>query len=463
MNYQDFLESKRKTTIETGFNIDKSELNPVLFEFQKDIVRWAVNRGKAAIFAMTGLGKTLMQVEFARVVTEREKCKALIVAPLAVSKQTKKIAHDKMGIDILELRDADYREEISSISIINYEQLHNIDPSVFDCIVLDESSILKNYSGKIRNEIIEMFRHCRYKLPCTATPAPNDFMELGNHSEFLDQMTRNEMLSMFFIHDSGETQTWRLKGHAEDVFWQWVASWAAIVTKPSDLGYKDEKFKLPPLNIIPHVVKSSHNINGHLFPVEANTLSERRDARKISTDERVKLCASIVNKSDETFLVWCDLNYESEMLKHAIKKSVEVKGSDSIEHKEKSMLDFADGKLKCLISKPSICGHGMNFQVSHNMAFVGLSDSFEQYFQAVRREWRFGQKKPVNVHVITSDLEGEVVRNIKRKEENAQKMIDGMVEHTKKYVIENIKHNRERTGFNFQKKKMIVPKFLEAI
>jgi hypothetical protein len=461
MNYQEFLESKRKTTIETGFNIEKSDLNPVLFEFQKAIVRWAVNRGKSAIFAMTGLGKTLMQVEFARVVTEHEKCNSLIVAPLAVSKQTKKIAKKIMGVDILELRDN--REEISSINIINYEQLHNIDASVFDCIVLDESSILKNYSGKTRNDIIEKFQHCRYKLPCTATPAPNDYMELGNHSEFLDQMTRNEMLSMFFIHDSGETQAWRLKGHAENVFWGWVASWAAIITKPSDLGYADEKFKLPPLNIIPHIVKSSHRIDGHLFAVEANTLSERRDARKITTDERVKLCADIVNKSNESFLVWCDLNYESEMLKHAIPGSVEVKGADSVEHKEKSMLDFADGNLRVLISKPSICGHGMNFQVSHNMAFVGLSDSFEQYFQAVRREWRFGQKKPVNVHVITSDIEGAVVQNIKRKEDQANKMIKGMVEHTKKYVMENIKHNRQKTGYGFEKIEMKLPVFLREV
>jgi superfamily II DNA or RNA helicase len=460
-DYQEFLKSKRKTTIETGFSIEKSELNPVLFEFQKDIVRWAVNRGKAAIFAMTGLGKTLMQVEFTRVVTEHENCKALIVAPLAVSKQTIKIAKQKMGIEITELRD--HHESIGTINIINYEQLHNIDSSMFDCIVLDESSILKNYSGKIRNEIIDMFRHCRYKLPCTATPAPNDFMELGNHSEFLDQMTRNEMLSMFFIHDASETQTWRLKGHAEDVFWGWVASWAAIITKPSDLGYKDDKFKLPPLNIISHVIKSSHTIDGHLFAVEANTLSERRDARKITTDERVKLCANIVNQSDESFLVWCDLNYESDMLKHAIDGAVEVKGADSIEHKEKSMLDFADDKLRVLVSKPSICGHGMNFQVSHNMAFVGLSDSFEQYFQAVRREWRFGQKKPVNVHVITSDIEGAVVQNIKRKEEQASKMIEGMVEHTKKYVMENIKHNRNKTGYGFKKIEMKLPVFLREV
>lgn len=462
MTYEEFLKSKRKTTIDTGFNIDKSELNPVLFEFQKDIVRWAVNRGKAAIFAMTGLGKTLMQVEFSRIVTEHEKCRALIVAPLAVSKQTKKIANKLLNVDILELRD-NHDGELSNINIINYEQLHNIDASAFDCIVLDESSILKNYSGKIRNDIIDKFRHCRYKLPCTATPAPNDFMELGNHSEFLDQMSRNEMLSMFFIHDSGETQSWRLKGHAENIFWEWVASWAAIVTKPSDLGYKDDKFKLPPLNIHSHVVKSSHNIEGHLFTVEAKTLSERRDARKISTDERVKMCAELVNNTDESFLVWCDLNYESEMLKNAIPGSIEVKGSDSVEHKEKSMLDFADGNLRVLISKPSICGHGMNFQLSHNMAFVGLSDSFEQYFQAVRREWRFGQKNPVNVHVITSDLEGEVVRNIKRKEEQAKKMINGMVEHTRKYVMENIKHNRERTGVNFKTMDMILPSFLREV
>jgi hypothetical protein len=457
MEYAEFLEKKRQIKEKTGFKIKPSDVNPMLFDFQRDIVVWAVGMGKAAIFAMTGLGKTFMQCEYAKHVTNKTKCRAIILAPLAVSQQTIKEA-TKIGIIINDIKK---KENKSLIDIINYEQIENIDPSIYDCIILDESSIIKNYAGKTKNLIIEKFRHCNYKLSCSATPAPNDFMELGNQSEFLDVMKRKEMLSMFFIHDSGETQTWRIKGHAENIFWSWVSSWAAIITKPSDLGYDDTKYNLPPLQIKDHIVKTEKPIDGHLFRVDARTLEERRAAKNISLDGRVELAAKIVNGSDDVFLVWCNQNNESEMLKKRIKDAYEIKGSDSVEHKEYGLIEFAKGNIKCLITKPSIAGHGMNWQKCHNMIFVGLSDSFEQYFQAIRRCYRFGQKKPVNVNIIVADIDTEIIKNIDRKEKQSEIMMQSMIEHTKKHIIDNIRFHKKQNKIDGMIK-MKVPKFCEV-
>jgi hypothetical protein len=327
--------------------------------------------------------------------------------------------------------------------------------------VLDESSILKSFDSNTRNLIIENYKHTPYKLACTATPAPNDFMELGNHAEFLNVMTRTEMLSMFFVHDGGDTAKWRLKGHAVDRFWEWCASWASILSKPSDLGYSDNGFILPELRTHELVVPSVAG-EGMLFAVYAQTLEERRDGRKSSFQNRVNKAAEIVNSSDGKFLVWCDLNIESEALRKAIPGCVEVKGSDTPEHKEKSMLDFAAGKIKCMVSKPSICGFGMNFQVCHKMVFVGLSDSFEQYFQAVRRCWRFGQKHPVDVYVITSEAECAVVDNIKRKERESAIMITSMVEHTRSFVMDNMKKAVIIDKSYCPQKTILIPEWLKS-
>lgn len=434
VNYSKFLECKKIKHIHSGFDVDRAALSPVLFDYQKDLVKWALKMGRAALFTMTGTGKTLMQVEYAKRVHERTGGDILILAPLAVSAQTIREAK-KIGVDISYAHNQ--TEVKPGITITNYERIEGFTPSAFTGLILDESSILKSFDSNTRNLIIERFKYTPYKLACTATPAPNDFMELGNHSEFLNVLSRNEMLSMFFVHDGGDTSKWRLKRHAEDKFWEWCASWAAILSKPSDFGYSDHGFILPPLNTHEMVVPSEAS-EGMLFAFEAQTLEERRESRKDSFEGRVKKCADIVNSDPGPFLVWCDLNIESEALKYAIKDSVEVKGSDTPEHKEKAMLDFAAGRIKCLISKPSICGFGMNFQVCSKMAFVGLSDSFEQYFQAVRRCYRFGQKNPVDVYVITSEAEGAVVKNIKRKEAEAMVMISSMVDHTKSFVMENM-------------------------
>lgn len=423
--YRKFLKNKRIKDIPTGHK--PTDFTASLYDFQGDIVSWAIRRGRAAIFADCGLGKSPMQIEWADQIVKKTKGNVLILAPLAVSKQTKREGIKFKFDDINICRSQD--DVKAGINITNYEMLHAFDSDSFDGVVLDESSILKNFAGKIRSQIIESFNNIPYRLACTATPAPNDYEELGNHAEFLGIMTRIEMLSMFFINDTANTGSWRLKGHAESKFWEWLCTWAVMIRKPSDLGYEDKGFILPELNIEQHVIKMKKPNNGLLFTIEAKTMQERRQARRDSLEERCQLAADLVNNSDENWLIWCDLNDESALLTEMIDDAVEVKGADKTSHKEKSMLDFADGKIKCLVTKPKIAGLGMNWQVCHNMAFVGLSDSFEAYYQAVRRCWRFGQKKQVNAHIITAETEGAVVSNIKRKEKDAIDMAKNMTKH----------------------------------
>lgn len=436
MKYQDFLKSKQITVKPCGIEVDKSKINPKLFDFQKDIVAWALKKGRAAVFADCGLGKGFIQLEWARHIYEHTQGNILILAPLAVSCQTVREGQ-KLGIEVNACKSQD--DVIRGLNITNYEKLHKFNPDKFEGIVLDESSILKSYTSKTRNQIINYFQKTPYRLACTATPAPNDYMELGNHSEFLGVMTRGEMLGMFFVHDGGKTSQWRLKGHAESEFWKWVSSWAVMLRKPSDLGYDDDKFILPPLNIHERVVKLKHKPTETLFHVKAESLMERRRARRESIEDRVNVAAEIVNNSNETWLVWCDLNKESELLTKAIDGAVEIKGSHSSDYKEQKMLEFTEGKIRVLVTKPSIAGFGMNWQHCSNVVFVGLSDSYEQYYQAVRRSWRFGQENEVDVYIITAETEGNVVENIKRKERDAIRMAEEMVKHMKDLSINEIR------------------------
>jgi len=443
MNYQDFLKTKEVIDMPTGLKM-VPELNPMLFDFQRDIVRWALRRGRAAIWADCGLGKGPMALEWARHVPGE----VLIVAPLAVSRQFQREAV-KFNVPIgIAKSKADIKERIT---VTNYERLDGFDPSRFTGVVLDESSILKAHDGKTRTALIESFQKTPFRLCCTATPAPNDHMELANHAEFLGTMTRVEMLSMFFVHDGGETSKWRLKGHAEGDFWRWLASWAIMMRKPSDLGYDDAKFKLPEIRIHQHTVKVEKATNGFLFALEANTLQERIGARRETTQDRVRECAAIVNGTDQPFLVWCNLNVESEALGKAIKGAVEIKGSDTPEEKEAAMIGFTEGKIRVLVTKPSIAGFGMNWQHCANMAFVGLSDSYEQFYQAIRRCWRFGQKRFVNVHIITAETEGAVVANIRRKEADAVKMAGRMVEHMKDINTESLHGGTVRSRATYER------------
>lgn len=422
-DYASFLARKAITDPPTGLSRVPA-LNPALFEFQRDIVAWALRRGRAAVFADCGMGKTAMQLEWAQHVPGN----VLILAPLAVAGQTVREG-EKFGIKVGYARSQDQVRE--RITIANYEMLPHFDPSQFAGVVLDESSILKAYDGRTRTEIIEAFRQTPFRLACTATPAPNDYMELGNHSEFLGVMSRVEMLAMFFVHDGGETQKWRLKGHAESEYWKWLCSWAVMIRKPSDLGYDDGAFTLPELVMHEVTVSVEDQTMGQLFPVQAQTLQERLAARRSTIAERVADTAAIVNGTSDPFLVWCNLNEESAQLAKAIPGAVEVSGSDSPEEKERAMLGFTAGEIRVLVTKPSIAGFGMNWQHCNNMAFVGLTDSYEAFYQAVRRCWRFGQKRPVNVYVVTAETEGAVVANIKRKEADAMKMAENMVGHMK--------------------------------
>lgn len=439
LNYEKFIKSKELSVENTGFDVSKSELNPALFDYQKDIVKWALRKGKSAIFADCGLGKSLMQLEWAHQVVKHTGGKVLILAPLAVSSQTCREGK-KFGIDATVVEN---QLQTKSISITNYEKLDHFVANEFVGIVLDESSILKSFTGKIRNDIISRFSNTPYKLACTATPSPNDYMELGNHSEFLGVMTRSEMLSMFFVHDGGETSKWRLKGHAEQVFWEWLASWCVFIGNPSDLGYNESGFDLPELNVHQIVVDGSKPVTYDM------TLTERRQARRDSIVERCNAAANLVNNSDDTWIVWCDLNDESEQLKSSIYDAIEVKGSDTVEHKTKSMLDFANGKLHCLIVKPKIGGLGLNWQNCHKMIFVGLSDSYESYYQAVRRCWRFGQNYPVDVYIIISSKEGCVAENIAEKQRKDEWMKSNMISLTRDITKNELKSTcRISTPYN---------------
>lgn len=423
MTYEEFLKSKEFQPIHAGFEPD--ELNPNLFDYQDAIVRWALRKGRCALFEDTGMGKTIQQLAWADAVCKHTDGKVLILAPLAVSKQTAKEA-DKFGIAC---HLVESEEDVQKgINITNYEKIHKFDTGQFDGIVLDESSILKSYSGKTTKDLQCRFSRTSYRLCCTATPSPNDFTEIGTTAEFLGIMPRTEMLSTFFINDmmGKERIGWRLKKHAEKDFFRWMATWSMMIDNPDNLGFDGSMFKLPELNIQTHVLQSDPD-EGVLFPDIAETLTERRQARKKSAEKRIELSKEIALQ-EEQCLIWCDYNYESEMLHKAIPESVEVKGSDKPEHKETAMMGFANGDVKYLVSKPSICGFGMNWQNCHSMVFSGLSDSFEQFYQAVRRCWRFGQTKPVDVHVILSEAEIAVLENIRRKQSEHDRMKREMIE-----------------------------------
>lgn len=454
MDYNTFLLNKRFILESSGFDIDKNDLNLMLYDFQCDIVRWALAKGKAAIFADCGLGKTPMQLEWGYQVHQHTGGDILLLAPLAVSEQTKREG-DKFDIPVTICRSQD--DVQPGINITNYEMLHNFVSSKFAGIILDESSILKHYNSKMRTQIIDNFSQTPFRLECTATPAPNDYMELGNHCEFLGVMSRAEMLSMYFVHDGGDTSKWRLKRHAEDVFWQWMASWSVFISNPADLGYPGESYNLPELKIHEHIVDGDEPIK------EPLSLMERRQARKESLESRVKKAAEIAQEVEGQCLVWCDLNCESELLTKSIPGAVEVKGSDSAEHKKNAMLGFSRGDIKVLVTKPSIAGFGMNWQTCSDMIFVGLSDSYEQYYQALRRCYRFGQIKSVNAHIVISAKEGCVKENIERKTQDALKMQIAMIELTKEITKKELQSTKRITTPYNPEMKIKLPQWEEMM
>lgn len=423
--YEQFLERKRIVDVATGIQ-GSFDLPDFLKPHQRDIIQWALRRGRAAIFAGTGLGKTLMELVWAHRVSEHTGKPVLLLAPLAVSHQHGNEAA-KFGISA---QVVDARSQ-GAIDISNYQKLDRFDLSGFGGVALDESSILKNVDGHYRTRLIQECSRLPFRLAATATPAPNDFMELGNHAEFLGVMSYTDMLATFFVHDGGDTKSWRLKGHAENEFWKWMASWAVMLRKPSDLGYSDDGYDLPPLHYHHHTVTADFKPSfetGTLFPMEARTMSERLAARRDSVGDRVAMGASLTPR-DRPFVWWCNLNSEAEQLAAAIPGAVNLTGSDLDAVKIRKLTDFSEGRTRVLITKPSIAGFGMNWQHCADTGFVGLTDSFEQIFQSIRRFWRFGQTMPVNAHFVADQREGAVVSNFRRKEADADRMAAAMVAH----------------------------------
>ena len=459
MNYHDFLKTKEIKSDSVGF--EPTSNNPTLFDWQSDIVRWALMKGRAAIFADCGLGKTSMQLQWSAQVSEHTGKPVLICAPLAVAAQTQ---HEGIKFNVPVTVCRKQCDVQPGVNITNYEMLSHFEAERFSGVVLDESSILKDATSSTRKLLTAMFKNTPFKLCCTATPSPNDYMELGTHSEFLGIMTQPEMLSTFFCHDGGNTSKWRLKGHAETKFFEWVASWACCITNPADLGYDGSAFFLPELNIVEIVTKSGNieDDSGQmlLFAETVQTLNERRAARRNSMGDRVRAAADIANSTTEQVLVWCDLNAESEALTDAINGAVEVRGSQTPEYKEQAMNGFTDGTNRVLVSKPSIAGWGMNWQQCNTMIFVGLSDSFEAYYQAMRRCWRFGQTRPVTVYIIISEAEGCVKQNIERKQADAQRMTQELVKFTKDILAAEIRHTVRMSESYITTERMVIPAWI---
>lgn len=459
--YQEFLAQKKTTFTGCGRDVRDVEIHSSLYPFQRDITKWALRKGRAAIFADTGLGKTFMQLEWARLITDGP---ALIVAPLSVARQTAREAK-KLGLDVQYSRDG----ALSPLTITNYEMIANFDPSKIGAIVLDESSILKALDGKTRHKLTEMFAVVPYRLCCTATPAPNDLTEIGNHAEFLGICSSAEMRAMFFINANKEHtfiqggksyrkkgsnnggQEWRLKRPAEQPFFRWLSSWAISLMSPSDLGYDDDRFHLPPLKISPQFIGTDIVPEGQLLFTHLHGLADRADIRRKSLPPRLEALKKLVAESDGQWIVWAGLDVESRSAADALPGAIEVTGSDSPESKAEAFEAFQDGQYRCLVTKGRVGGFGMNFQNACHMAFLGLNDSWETWYQCIRREWRYGQTKPVNVHVLMSDVEAEIYHNVLRKDAMATRLRSGLIAQIKHYEEEelstpNTTEQEERTG-----------------
>lgn len=420
MTYQEFLSRKAVSAKPHGLQ-SVPELHPILFGWQRRVVEFALLQGRAALFLDTGLGKTLCQLEWAR----RVPGKKLILAPVAVAPQTVREGREKLGIDVVHSRDGSTGPDIT---ITNYERLHLFDPGEFTGIVLDESSILKSFTGKTRNMLVDQFRHTPYRLACTATPSPNDHTELGNHAEFLGVMTTGQMQSRWFINDTGDTGTWRLKGHATCDFWRWVSTWASCISKPSDIGGDDGPFELPPITTAMHTVEFEARPSvetGSLFGFTELSATNIHADKRATLRKRVELAAELADTSDYC-LIWCESNDESAALAKAITGAVEVRGSDDPDDKEFKLDSFSRGQTRVLVTKPSIAGFGLNWQHCNHVIFASLSYSYESFYQAVRRTWRFGQKRQVHVDVVIADSEQGVWRTIREKMGNHEEMKSAM-------------------------------------
>lgn len=441
MEYLEFLKKKIKRVQESGF--ETKTFNENLFPFQKFIVGRALKAGKYAIFADCGLGKTIMQLDWALRVSNHTDKPVLILAPLAVAGQTINEGK-KFGIEVIKLLPEMYAMDKTpnGIYISNYEQLDNINTDDFSGIVLDESSILKNFEGAIKKNILEAFQDTPYKLACTATPSPNDPMELGNHAEFLDVMSRNEMLAMYFVHDGGETAKWRLKKHAIELFYQFIGSWAIMLNKPSDIGFEMPGYDLPSLNLIERQIITPKRNNGSLFNDAIISATNFNQELRVTKIQRLDEVVSIVNNSDENFIVWIKQNEEGELLKKLLPEAIEVKGSDSPEYKERMLLGFANNEFRILITKTKIAQFGLNYQNCRNQIFASLDFSFEGLYQGIRRSYRFGQKNEVNIYMLTTDTMANVIQSINQKQKQFLIMQEEMSNAINANLNDNLLENR---------------------
>jgi len=424
MDYKKFLSTKLYYGFSDGFEC--KYIPKILFDYQKDIVKWACKKGRCAVFADCGLGKTFIQLVWAENVKNNINKKVIIFAPLSVNEQT---IQESKSVNVKIVR-YDYNKLNEKIEIANYENIEKLNPNDYDGIVLDESSILKSVDSKTRIKLIEFSSKIKYRLACTATPAPNDIAEIANHTEFLGIMKREEMLSKWFYNNGKD---WQLKGHAVEKFYEWVASWGMFMTKPSDLGYLDDGFELPLLSINPLYFYYEFKKEDELFNTRLSGIEDRIKIKKETVFIKSKIIADIVNKSSEQFIIWCGIDDESNTMEKIIKNSVNLKGADSNEEKTRKINDFKNNKIKVLITKPKIAGHGMNFQNSHNAIFFGLSDSYESYYQCIRRQYRFGQKKPVNIIICLAGGESIILENVKRKENESKKISNEVIKNIKKY------------------------------
>ena len=424
--YLALIEAKRPAVDTFGF--DPSPMNAAMKPHQLHATEFALRQGRAALFLDTGLGKSFCAHEWGRQVVEKTGKPVLLLAPLAVSAQHEREGQ-KFGIDVKAIREP-MEVRGARIYVTNYDRLEKFDPGAFGGVILDESSILKSFNSKTTKALTEGFARTPYRLACTATPAPNDHMELGTHSEFLGVMRQNMMLQRWFIHDSMDTGTWRMKGHAVDDFWSWVASWSRCISKPSDIGFSDDGYALPELDVRRHVIAADRNIDagaekdgqGHLFRMPDTSATSIHREKRMTTDARSDAIADIVGGSDEAWVVWCDTDYEADALASRLPDAVEVRGSMSADEKERGLVAFSTGQVRVIITKPSIAGFGLNWQHCARMAFVGLSFSYENYYQAIRRCWRFGQTRPVQVHIACADTEENIWQTVSRKADDHDTM-----------------------------------------
>lgn len=455
MSYGEFLLNKKFRQIDSGFDASCMDMPLQMKDFQSDIVLWACRKGKAAIFADTGLGKTLMQITWADIVSKHTGRPVLIFAPLCVAHQTVREG-EKFGINLSFVRHGDAIES-AGVYITNYEMAKNFSPGDLSGVVLDESSILKGIDGSTRKHLTEFAKKIDYRLSCTATPSPNDFMEIGTQAEFLGVMSQTEMLATYFIHDGSDTSKWRLKGHGQRKFWQWMSEWSVFIRNPADLGYLGETYVLPKLCLVEHVIETEPD--GSLFSDIATGLLERNRARRDSIAMRSEKAAELMNGWDSC-IAWCNLNSESEAIRD-ISGAVEITGSMTDHAKETAILGFTNGEIPKIVTKPKIAGFGLNWQHCNRMVFVGLSDSFESFYQSVRRCWRYGQKREVEAHIVISDREGAVLDNIRRKQKQFDEMASELSAIMRDLTISEIKCSTKNIKDEYSaNNKINLPRFL---